>query len=177
MPLRGHVRRVRGHAGVVPARLATEARAAAADAAVHRAPPARRVCVPRARTRGVRARGRGRGRGLRRRRVVRERRLLVLRARERVEERLDEVLRRAQAERRRETVRLDVPRAVRVRERALRLGLVRADVEVELAREARVEEAVVGQDARDGREDLALAQWRGLDQKVRIWLTPSQQAP
>ena len=86
----------------------------------------------------------------------------MLGARERVEERLDEVLRRAQAERRGEAVRLDVPRAVRVRERALRLGLVRADVEVELAREARVEEAVVGQDARDGREDLALAQWRSL---------------
>ena len=55
-----------------------------------------------------------------------------------------------------------MPRAVGVRERAVLLGAVGADVEVELAREAGVEEAVVGQDARDGREDLALAQWRSL---------------
>ena len=63
---------------------------------------------------------------------------------------------------RRELVDRQVHLAIdRVPVRLAELVLLGADVEVELAREAGVEEAVVGEDARDGGEDLAFAEGRG----------------
>ena len=129
MPVRVHRRRVRRHPWVEARRLARAPRdARAAHAAVDGPSPVpvriRRVVV-------VERLGRPRFRALRGRRrrgVVREGCLLSGFARDGVEERLDKVLCRPHAVRRREPLRLHVSILVRVREGCFILQLVRADV-------------------------------------------------
>ena len=63
-----------------------------------------------------------------------------------------------------------MPIFVRVRESCFVLELVRADVEIKLARETRIEQPVVRQDTRDGREDLALAKRRRFVVFVTVYM-------
>lgn len=136
--MRRHTCCISGHAWVEAGVFAGARHiACAANAAVDGPSPIRVVILGR----GLSAIERGR-------RVVRERRLLRRVAGHRIEQRLNEVLRCSQTVRVRETVLLHMASSIRVWKVVLFLGLVSANVQVQLARKSGVEESVVGENPR-----------------------------